>query len=190
MVIPVPDLQNKPPEEEPAVEILINISAAAYSGCPSDSTVSLLLHFPQTTTIALADTGSTNTFMDYQFSLKHKIPLSRTRHRSIKVASGGILSYEFMAYNCPFSVQGHKFSVDFRILELQGSDLILGVNWFTTYNPVTFDFIGTSLTIVINGSLHTFHDHIFPRDKFLISSDQCSKLIEQGSLGYMVFSSC
>jgi hypothetical protein len=190
MVIPVPDLLNKPPQEEHVVENLINISVAAYNGCPSDSTVSLLLHFPHTTAIALADTGSTNTFMDYQFARKHKIPLSKTRQRSIKVAGGGILSSKFMAYNCPFSVQGHKFSVDFRILELQGFDPILGVNWFTTYNPVTFDFIGRSLTIGINGYLHTFHDHIFPRDKFLISSDQCSKLIEQGSLGYMIFSSC
>jgi hypothetical protein len=77
--------------------------------------------------------------------------------------------------------------VDFRILELQGSDVILGVNWFKTYNPVTFDFVARSLTIGINDSLHTFHDHIIPKDHFLISSDQCSKLIEQGSLGDMLF---
>jgi hypothetical protein len=185
--LPVPNIQQVQPEQEPAVEHLMNISAAAYSGCPSDSTISLLLHFPYSIAVALADTGSTNTFMDYQFALKHNIPLTQTNKRSVKVAGGGILSSEFMAYNCSFSVQGHKFQVDFRILELQGSDVILGVNWFKTYNPVTFDFVARSLTIGINGSMHTFHDHIIPKDHFLISSDQCSKLIEQGSLGYVLF---
>jgi hypothetical protein len=107
--IPVTDIHQVQPEKEPVVDNLMNISAAAYSGCPSDSTISLLLHFPHSTTIALADTGSTNTFMDYQFALKHNIPLTQTRQRSVKVAGGGILSSEFMAYNCLFSVQGHKF---------------------------------------------------------------------------------
>jgi hypothetical protein len=113
--IPVPDIQQVQPEEEPAVDNLMNISAAAYNGCLSDSTISILLHFPHSTAIALADTGSTNTFMDYQFSLKHNIPLTQTRQRSVKVAGGGILSSKFMAYNYLFSVQGHKFPVDFRI---------------------------------------------------------------------------
>jgi hypothetical protein len=85
-VIPVPAIQQVQPEEEPAVENLMNISAVAYSGCPSDSTISLLLHFPYSTAVALADTGSTNTFMDYQFALKHNIPLTQTRKRSVKVA--------------------------------------------------------------------------------------------------------
>jgi hypothetical protein len=62
------------------------------------------------------------------------------------------------------------------------------VNWFKQHNPVTFDFLGRSLTLGINGSLHTFQDHLLPKHKLLISSDKCSKLIEQGALGYMLFS--
>jgi hypothetical protein len=93
-----------------------------------------------------------------------------------------------MAYKCSFAIQGHKFTVDFRILELQGSDVILGVNWFKLYNLVTFDFINRSLTMGIHGTIHTFQYHIFSGDKFIISSDHCTKLIEQGALGYMMFS--
>jgi hypothetical protein len=35
--------------------------------------------------------------------------------------------------------------------------------------------------------LHTFQDHLLSKDKLFISSDKCSKLIEQGALGYMLF---
>jgi hypothetical protein len=182
---PIP-LDQAPAEDN--VDNLMNILAAAYNGYPSDSTISLLLHLNSVTAVALADTGSTNTFMDYHFAKKHNIPLTKTKQRTVKVAGGGTLSSDYMAYQCSFAIQGHKFTVDFIILELQGSDVILGVNWFKMYNPVTFDFINRSLTLGINGTLHTFQDHIFPRDKFIISSDHCSKLIEKGALGYMLFS--
>jgi hypothetical protein len=109
---------------------LMNISASAYHGCTSDSTVSLLLHLNKSTAVALADTGSTNTFMDYQYAVDHNIPLTQTKHRSVKVAGGGVLTSQAIAYNCPFRIDGHKFTADFRILELQCSDIILGVNWF------------------------------------------------------------
>jgi hypothetical protein len=181
--------QNPDPEEiAQQADNLMNISAAAYCGGPNDSTISLLLHFPHASAIALADTGSTNTFMDYHFALKNKIPMEKKNQRTVKVAGGGLLSSDAIAYNCTFSIQGHKFTTNFRILELQGSDIILGVNWFRQHNPVTFDFLGRSLTLGVNGSLHTFQDHLLPKDKLIISSDKCSKLIEQGALGYMLFS--
>jgi hypothetical protein len=47
----------------------MNISSAAYNGIPSDSTISLLLAIKGAKALALADTGSTNTFLDYKFSL-------------------------------------------------------------------------------------------------------------------------
>jgi len=167
-------------------EQLMNISAAAYNGSPSESTISLLLNIQGSRAIALADTGSTNTFMDHAFAIKNEIKLIATKRRKVKVAGGGIISSEYVALECPFTIHGKKFSTDFRILNLQGSDVILGVNWFKCHNPVTFDFIGRSLTLGVNGELHTFSDHLIPKDKLLISSEQCSKLIEQGAEGYLL----
>ncbi|KAK1693984.1 hypothetical protein QYE76_010681 [Lolium multiflorum] len=173
-------------EQNALPEQLMNISSAAYNGCPSDSTISLLLQVNKAQAIALADTGSTNTFMDLTFAQAHNIPLTKVKHRSVKVAGGGTLSSTAMAYNCPFSIQGHKFTTNFRILELQGSDIILGVNWFKEHNPVTFDFIGRQLTLGVHGQLLVLKDHLFPQDKLLISSDECNKLIAQGASGYLL----
>jgi hypothetical protein len=49
------------------------ILAAAYSVAPSDSTISLLLSMKGGQAVALADIGSTNTFMNQQFAIKHNI---------------------------------------------------------------------------------------------------------------------
>jgi hypothetical protein len=53
--------------------------------------------------------------MDYHFAQKHKIPLTKTKQKTVKVAGGGTQSSDYMAYKCPFAIQGHKFTVDFRI---------------------------------------------------------------------------
>jgi hypothetical protein len=183
---PAPENMQLRPQD---IANVMNISAAAYNGCPSESTISLLLHMGNSTAVALADTGSTNTFMDLAYANKHKIEMTPASQRTVKVAGGGLLSSGAIAYNCPFTVEGKHFTADFRILELHGSDIILGVNWFKRHNPVTFDFIGRSLTLGFDGKLHTFSDHLFPRDKFLISSDQCSKLIAEGATGFILFNS-
>jgi hypothetical protein len=68
-------------------------------------------------------------------------------------------------------------------LDLPRVDIILGVNWFRKHNPVTFDFVERTLTMGVAGTPHTFHDHLVPPKKNLISSDDCSKLLEQGATG-------
>jgi hypothetical protein len=54
-------LQVLPQQAAPPDEVAMCISAAAYSGSPSDSTISLLLNFSKAHVVALADTGSTST---------------------------------------------------------------------------------------------------------------------------------
>jgi hypothetical protein len=124
--------------------------------------------------------------MDLAFAKAHNIPLTTVKQRTVRVAGGGTLSSTAMAYNCTFCIQGHKFTTNFGILELQGSDIILGVNWFKEHNPVTFDFLDRQLTIGISGKLLVLKDHLFPQDKMFISSDECNKLIAQGASGYLL----
>nr|XP_051192241.1 uncharacterized protein LOC127305750 [Lolium perenne]XP_051192242.1 uncharacterized protein LOC127305750 [Lolium perenne]XP_051192243.1 uncharacterized protein LOC127305750 [Lolium perenne] len=189
IILPLPQPEAAHVQVPEASENLMNISAAAYNGFPSDSTISVLLQLHGSKAMALADTGSTNTFLDYSFAVKHNIPMTPAKVRKVVVAGGSTLTSDAIAYNCKFSAQGHQFVTDFRILTLQGSDIILGVNWFKEHNPVTFDFIDRTLTIGIEGSPHTFHDHLVPKQDFLISTEQCHKLIEHGATGYILYSS-
>ena len=127
--VEAPAPQPPPCQQNPADQLML-ISAAAYKGAPSESTISLLLSFRGNKALALADTGSTNTFMDYAFAVKNNIKLTASPARKVVVDGGGQLTSDAIAYNCTFSIQGHSFTTDFRILELQGSEVILGVNWF------------------------------------------------------------
>jgi hypothetical protein len=156
---------------------MMEISAAAYNGSTSDSTISLLIHINGVPAIALADTGSTNTFLDKQFAMDHNIEISPMPARRVKVAGGGILISDSIAYNHKFCIHGKVFSTDFRILELGGSDAVLGVNWFKLHNPVTFDFIGRTLIIEAGGQTHTFQDHLVPADDLMVSAIECTQLL-------------
>jgi predicted aspartyl protease len=186
MIAAAESIQEQPVQDKEPDDKAMQISAAAYAGLPSDSTISLLLNIKGSHAIALADTGSTNTFMDQSFALKHNIKLTDIAPRSVTVAGGGQLACTAVAHGCQFSLQGMQLSTDFRILDLQGADIILGVNWFKQYNPVTFDFIERSLTISIEDKQHTFQDHILSADNLIISAEYCNKLLEQGATGYLL----
>ena len=72
------DLVGELQQEQPQNINMMKISAGAYTGSPSDSTISLLLQLKGTKAVALADTGSTNMFMDYKFAIKHNTHTSST----------------------------------------------------------------------------------------------------------------
>jgi hypothetical protein len=168
-------------------DALMHISATAYTGPTSESTISLLISLSGVPAVALADTGSTNTFLDRQFAMDHNIPISTAPARCVRVAGGGELVSQAIAYNHQFFIEGNIFSADFCILELNGSDAILGVNWFKLHNPVTFDFVDRSLTIGHEGTTYTFQDHVLPKNNFVITPMECSKLFVEQAQGYILY---
>lgn len=177
-------LVEKPTEDDVN---MMEISAAAYHGSTSDSTISLLIQLNGVPAVALADTGSTNTFLDKQFAMDHNIVVSPLPARRVRVAGGGILLSEAISYNHQFSIQGKTFTADFRILELGGSDVVLGVNWFKLHNPVTFDFIERTLTIETAGQTHTFSDHLVHVDDLMVSAMECKQLLADQATGYVLY---
>jgi hypothetical protein len=64
----------------------MNITTVAYNGTPSESTISLLLSINGAKALALANMGSTNTFLDHKFAIKHNIAMQPAKARTVKVA--------------------------------------------------------------------------------------------------------
>ena len=76
---------------------------------------------------------------------------------------GGKLASDFACFKTEYSIQGHNFSSDFRVLKLCGYDMILGAVWMYTHSPVTFDLPERELIIkLISGERITFHDETLP----------------------------
>jgi hypothetical protein len=183
MISAAKGIQEQPVQDKEPDDKAMQISAAAYAGLPSDSTISLLLNIKGSHAIAIADTGSTNTF----------IICSQTQHQADGYSSK--ISYSSWWRTACLHCCCSRLSVFtprqatqyiFRILDLQGADIMLGVNWFKQYNPVTFDFIERSLTISIEDKKHTFQDHILSTDNLIISAEYGNKLLEQGATGYLL----
>jgi hypothetical protein len=78
-------------QHQPRVDNLMHITAATYTGSPGASTISLPLSISGETAIALADTGSTNTFLDYSYAVRHNISMQPAPIRIVTVAGGGTL---------------------------------------------------------------------------------------------------
>lgn len=90
---------------------------------------------------ALIDSGgSTATFITPNIAKTTNCALTLTKRRQVIVANGETLSSQFIALQCPFSLQGIQFFTDFRVLQLQGYDVILGADWMASFSPVELDF--------------------------------------------------
>jgi hypothetical protein len=76
--------------------------------------------------VALVDSGSTSSFIDPSAIEKVDFTVTNQGPVQVTIANGNILLTHAMISSCSYSIQGHEFISDFRVLELQGYDIILG----------------------------------------------------------------
>jgi hypothetical protein len=177
-----PKLQEVP---QPAGQ-LMSISAEALQGIAGDDTISLLLMIQGKPAIALVDSGSSSTFLDHTFAIKHNLSMRATPHRTVTIAGGGTLISDAVVTNCSYSIQKKKFISDFKILPLKGYDIILGVAWLKQFSPTTFDWIARSVTITEDNVQYTFTDHLAKQQSHIISATQCNAILQKGTHGYLL----
>jgi hypothetical protein len=65
--------------------------------------------------IALVDSGSTDSFMDYLFASKLNYELITTTSQRVKVVVGGYLDSSAMITDTPYIIQTEKFTGAFRL---------------------------------------------------------------------------
>ena len=81
---------------------------------------------------------------------------------------------------CSYSIQGHEFISDFRLLELKGYDIILGADWLLVHIPVGLNLKTREFTITKYGSsLLTFQDESIPPKHLLIGPKKLYQLLKK-----------
>jgi len=125
---------NNPPKSE-----FMHISAHATSGTSSIATFSLLVSIGGQKAVALVDSGSSHTFLDYKFAINSSCTMIPIPSKKISVAGGGHLLSEHIVNNASYDIQGNKFISSFHVLPLQTYDIILGIDWMYAFSPVTLD---------------------------------------------------
>lgn len=96
-----------------------------------------------------------------------------------------------MSHSCPYEIQGHKFSDNFRVLKIKGYDMILGVDWLKKYNPIQMDSIKMEMKVSAQtGQLVTFVDETVPLTKPEEAQENTAKLMEQAVCGFFLLTAC
>jgi hypothetical protein len=86
--------------------------------------------------LVLFDSGASHSFISRVFVDRNRIP-TRTSDKPIKVSSpGGEMIATFACHQMGLRIGNHNFPTSLIVLETQGLDVILGLDWMTTYEGI------------------------------------------------------
>jgi hypothetical protein len=98
------------------------------------------------TALVLFDTGASHSFISSAFATKHDFS-TETIGKVIKVSSpGGELIVKVGCRNLILEIGKYKFPTHLVVLESQGLDVILGMDWMTNYVGV-IDCVNRAITL-------------------------------------------
>jgi hypothetical protein len=160
----------------------------ALSGTSSHAkTFPLFIHIGNHKLVALVDSGSTSSFIDPTIIDKVHIEVDNHEPVQVTVANGNTLWTHAITQKCFYSIQGHDFTSEFRVLELQDYDIILGCDWIYDYSPVGLNLRTREFTIEKQGQRITLTDETLPNKHFLVTHKKMKKLLRNGAVGAVLY---
>ncbi|KAJ4797633.1 polyprotein [Rhynchospora pubera] len=89
---------------------------------------------------ALIDSGRTHSFINPDVLSSQPFVVSKNTPMAVMVANGNKMVTDLECKSLNFSLQGHEFQKDMRVLDVKGYDLILGLDWLTDLVPMLIDW--------------------------------------------------
>jgi len=166
----------------------VQISMHALTGVSTQANAfTLKIHIGNKVAIALVDSGSDVSFINDKFAIKTGLTISSASEITVTAANGKTMKSITACKACSYSIQGHTFQSDFRLLGVQGFDIILGADWIYTHSPVGLDLKRRELSITKEGThLLTFSDQLAYPAKHIIGTRKLCKLLKKKAVGAMV----
>ncbi|KAJ4802668.1 polyprotein [Rhynchospora pubera] len=118
-----------------------DISLCSPHGQTSSQTLKfkgMIHHLP---VMALLDSGSTHSFIHPSVVDLLQLDSIPSNPMVVKTASGSRLLSDRKCDKLNFRLQHHAFMGNFRVLEVQGYDLILGMDWIAQMGPMVIDCV-------------------------------------------------
>lgn len=93
----------------------------------------------------LIDGGSTHNFIKPAVAEKLSLSLHTISPFRVFVGNGASLRCDYVSLNTPISLQGHRFDIGLFLLQVEGPNVILGVQWLQDFGKVAIDFRDLSM---------------------------------------------
>lgn len=127
---------NRQQEEELIPEISLN----AFLGQRSVKSLSMKGSINGHTIQVLIDTGSTNNFISHCMSSFMALPTSPTQPFKVRVGSDAYLHCHQIFHEVTLLVQSHIFNLDLFVLDIEGADVVLGIQWLATLGTILTNY--------------------------------------------------
>nr|XP_027093534.1 uncharacterized protein LOC113713927 [Coffea arabica] len=145
-------------EEEEVIEYMGNqqeqdviLTLHAMTGELSSSIIKMQGQFKNSQLTILLDGGSTNCFIRRSVAQLYPETVQKHRPFKVKIADGKELHCDQWIPGMQWDMQGHTFTQDVFVMDLEPYDMILGVDWMKSYSPITFDFKRLNLSFEKGG---------------------------------------
>jgi hypothetical protein len=140
---------------------------------------------------ALIDTGSDASFINAKFAIKHNLSTSEVPTVKVVAANGRNMFSNTSCVNCLYTIQGHSFASDLRLLEIQGYDIILGADWIFTHSPVGLNLKTREFSITKDGKdFITFADESKADQHLIINPPKMCKLLKNKVVSAVLVLNC
>lgn len=116
------------------------VSMHATSTNPSLKTMKFKGQIGKRPVYALLDSGSTHSFIDPRVLQGVPCKIQTTIPMIVMVANGHKMVTDSKCSNLKYTIQGHEFEGELRLLEVNGYDLILGLDWLSQFGPMKIDW--------------------------------------------------
>lgn len=136
------DVEPTTPEEDGVVDVEsgareISLNALARSYSPR--TMRMKCSVNNSRLWLMVDDGSTNNFIQGTVAEKLKLVVEPLLEFKVFVGSGDFLWCRAVCRKVPISIQGIELVEDLYVLGMEGTNIVLGVQWLETLGPVTKD---------------------------------------------------
>lgn len=99
----------------------------------------------------LVDTGSSDSYLNSKHVKQMALRQQWVELFSMIIVDGSTLTSTVVCPKVKWEVQGNKFCYDLKSMNVRVWDMVLGVDWMTSYSSITFDFKKMSIQIVQEG---------------------------------------
>lgn len=131
------EVQITPDQMEGTVEAIVSVHATSNN--PNLKCMKFKGQIEGKSVYALMDSGSTHSFIDPAVLQGLNCTIVITQPMVVTVANGAKMVTDAMC-KLPFDIQDHNFVAELRLLQVNGYDMILGLDWLSKFRPMKIDW--------------------------------------------------